>query len=186
MEDTPRPLFLLLVVALAIMIIGGATDVWLDGIDDLGSPHTLVELAMMAIEAGCLWYFWRAWRASTQDAAMIRRALAVSEQTVVERQAERDRWRASAEQSLEGLGRAIDDQFTRWGLTAAEREVALLLLRGLGHKQIAAQTDRSERTVRQHAVVVYGKAGVAGRAELAAYFLQDLVVPTGTAEPARR
>lgn len=186
MEETPRPLFLVLVIALAVMLIGGATDIWLDGIDDLGSPHTLVEMAMMAIEAGCLWYFWRAWRASTHDAEMMRRALAVSEWTLLERQAERDRWRASAEQSLEGLGRAIDDQFTRWGLTAAEREVALLLLRGLGHKQIAAQTNRSERTVRQHAVVVYGKAGVAGRAELAAYFLQDLVVPMGTAEPARR
>jgi hypothetical protein len=33
---------------------------------------------------------------------------------------------------------------------------------------------RSERTVRQHAVAVYRKAGVAGRAELAAFFLSGL------------
>jgi hypothetical protein len=30
--------------------------------------------------------------------------------------------------------------------------------------------------VRQHAVVVYEKAGIAGRSELAAYFLHDLML----------
>lgn len=68
-------------------------------------------------------------------------------------------------------------EFDAWGLTNAEREVAMLLLKGLGHKQIAAQTNRSERTVRQHAVVVYNKAGLSSRAELAAFFLQDLSLP---------
>jgi DNA-binding CsgD family transcriptional regulator len=80
-------------------------------------------------------------------------------------------------QALAGLGRAIDRQFRAWQLTPTEREVALLLLQGHGHKWIAAQTRRSERTVRQHAVAVYEKAGLGGRAELAAFFLQDLIVP---------
>jgi hypothetical protein len=31
--------------------------------------------------------------------------------------------------------------------------------------------------VRQHAVSVYQKAGLGGRAELAAFFLQDLMLP---------
>ena len=79
-----------------------------------------------------------------------------------------------------GLGRAIDRQFDAWGLTPAEREVALLVLKGHGHKQIAGLTGRSERTVRQHAVTVYGKAGLGGRAELAAFFLQDLMLPPGS------
>ena len=52
-----------------------------------------------------------------------------------------------------------------------------MLLKGLGHKQIAAATGRSERTVRQHAGVVYEKSGLGGRAELAAFFLQDLMLP---------
>jgi DNA-binding NarL/FixJ family response regulator len=71
----------------------------------------------------------------------------------------------------------MDAQFTAWGLTAAEREVAVLLLKGLGHKQIAGRTGRSERTVRQHAVAVYRKSGLGGRAELAAFFLDDLILP---------
>jgi DNA-binding NarL/FixJ family response regulator len=36
---------------------------------------------------------------------------------------------------------------------------------------------RSERTVRQHAIAVYSKAKVAGRAELSAFFLEDLLLP---------
>ena len=96
----------------------------------------------------------------------------------LERQSEeRERWRASAQHALEGLGRAIDAQFAEWRLTPTEREVALLLLKGYGHKQIAVLTGRSERTVRQHAGVVYQKSGLGGRAELSAFFLRDLMLP---------
>jgi hypothetical protein len=37
--------------------------------------------------------------------------------------------------------------------------------------------------VRQHAVAVYKKAGVQGRAELAAFFLEDLTVPAAHGAP---
>ena len=43
--------------------------------------------------------------------------------------------------------------------------------------EIASATGRSERTVRQHAIAAYHKAGVGGRAELAAFFLGDLSLP---------
>jgi DNA-binding NarL/FixJ family response regulator len=52
-----------------------------------------------------------------------------------------------------------------------------MLLKGYEHKQIAGLTGRGERTVRQHAGAVYEKAGIGGRAELAAYFLNDLLLP---------
>jgi DNA-binding NarL/FixJ family response regulator len=58
-----------------------------------------------------------------------------------------------------------------------------LLLKGHGHKQAAALTGRSERTVRQHAVSIYHKAGLSGRAELAAFFLEDLLLPRAAATP---
>ena len=66
---------------------------------------------------------------------------------------------------------AVDARFTAWGLTPVEREIAFLLLKGRSHKQIAFTTGRSERTVRQHAVAIYQKSGLSGRAELAASFL---------------
>jgi len=52
------------------------------------------------------------------------------------------RWRSEARSLLNGLGEAIDVQFSRWNLTEAEREVALLLLKGLSLKEIAAGTVR--------------------------------------------
>jgi DNA-binding NarL/FixJ family response regulator len=79
--------------------------------------------------------------------------------------------------AMEGLARAIDERFDAWGLTPTEREIALLLLKGKSHKEIAYATGRSERTVRQHAVSVYEKSGLAGRAELSAFFLEDLMLP---------
>jgi DNA-binding CsgD family transcriptional regulator len=79
--------------------------------------------------------------------------------------------------ALLGLGEAIAAKFDEWQLTPAEREVALLLLKGYSHKHVARVTGRSERTARQHAQSVYQKAGRRNRAELAAYFLEDLILP---------
>lgn len=79
---------------------------------------------------------------------------------------------------LRGLGAAIDAQFERWGLSSAEREVALLLLKGLAHKEIADVRGTSEKTVRQQALSAYRKAGLTGRAELSAFFLEDLLLPS--------
>jgi DNA-binding CsgD family transcriptional regulator len=86
-------------------------------------------------------------------------------------------WRSDMRELLKGLSSAIDDQFERWGLTAAEREVALLMLKGLSHKEIAVVRDASERTVRQQARSIYGKANLSGRAALSAFFLEDLLLP---------
>ncbi|MBI2407862.1 MAG: helix-turn-helix transcriptional regulator [Gemmatimonadetes bacterium] len=128
----------------------------------------------MAISLSFAVWLYRGWRRASQSLAAARRAFASRQATL---QAERDEWRAHAQSALAGLGVAIDQQFSAWKLTPAEREVALLLLKGYGHKQIAGATQRSERTVRQHAVMVYQKSGLAGRAELAAFFLEDLLLP---------
>lgn len=88
-----------------------------------------------------------------------------------------ERWRSEAQQYLRGLGEAIDRQFERWGLTPAEREVGLLLLKGLSHREIAEVRGVSERTARQQAYEAYKKAGLSGRADLSAYFLEDLLLP---------
>jgi DNA-binding NarL/FixJ family response regulator len=92
--------------------------------------------------------------------------------------ADAERWQAEARHALAGLGAAIDAQFERWRLTEAERGVGLLLLKGLSLKEIAEARRTSARTVRQQALAIYEKAGLAGRAELAAFFLEDLLLPT--------
>ena len=87
------------------------------------------------------------------------------------------RWRAEARTILNGLGEAIEAQFSRWNFTEAEREVALLLLKGLSVKEIAAVRATSERTIRAQARSLYAKAGLTGRAALSAFFLEDLLAP---------
>jgi DNA-binding NarL/FixJ family response regulator len=91
--------------------------------------------------------------------------------------AQGQRWRNEARGYLEGLGQAIETQFGRWNLTEAEREVALLILKGLSHKEIATVRAVSERTVREQARAVYSKSGLTGRASLSAFFLEDLLAP---------
>ncbi len=91
--------------------------------------------------------------------------------------AEAERFGADARELLRGLGEAIDRQFTRWALTPAEREVGLLLLKGLSHREVAAMRSTAEITVRQQALAVYRKSGLANRSELSAFFLEDLLLP---------
>jgi DNA-binding NarL/FixJ family response regulator len=87
------------------------------------------------------------------------------------------RWRNEARSYLKGLGESIDAQFMRWNLTEAERKVALLLLKGLSSKEVAAVRSTSERTVREQARSIYSKAGLTGRVALSAFFLEDLLAP---------
>jgi DNA-binding CsgD family transcriptional regulator len=179
-HDLDTRMRLLLAVALLSIIIGGTADLVMDDPERWLSFHVVFECLMIAgalVMATTLWLGW--WR-SERAAAGLRASLEAQRE-------ERDTWRASARVALEGLGQAIDAQFRAWRLTPTEREVALMLLKGYGHKEIAALTGRSERTVRQHAGVVYEKAGLGGRAELAAYFLQDLMLPEPEREalPAR-
>jgi len=86
-------------------------------------------------------------------------------------------WKAKANELLGGLGAAVDRQLATWALTDAEREVALLLLKGLSFKEVASVRGTSERTSREQARGVYKKAGVGGRAELSAWFFEDQLEP---------
>jgi DNA-binding CsgD family transcriptional regulator len=92
--------------------------------------------------------------------------------------AEAARWRDEARDLLNGLAQAIDDQFDRWHLSPAEKEVGLLLLKGLSHKEVAQTRSVTEATTRQQARALYKKAGLSGRHDLAAFFLEDLMLPT--------
>jgi DNA-binding CsgD family transcriptional regulator len=163
---------LVLAAVLLAIVAGGLVDLLLDAPEDWRSWHVAYEVGLiLAGVAGAVW-LWRNWRRAARSARALERSLE-------ERKQERDAWRERAGQSLRGLSEAVAEQFGRWELTPAEREVALLLLKGRSHKEIATLTGRSERTVRQHGVNAYQKAGVAGRAELAAFFFGDLTAPSG-------
>ncbi len=166
-DDQLRPPLALLLLAIAI---GAAVDLVLDKPTNWLTFHTIYEGVLVVSTLGGAAWLWRGWRRAESEGAELRRSLE-------QRQAERDLWRAGAERVLAGFASAVDQQFAAWRLTPAEREVALLLLKGQGHKEIARQSGRSERTVRQHATAAYAKAGLDGRAALAGFFLAGLTLP---------
>ncbi|RKZ47958.1 MAG: LuxR family transcriptional regulator [Gammaproteobacteria bacterium] len=86
-------------------------------------------------------------------------------------------WKNETQTLLQGLGASINNQFERWKLTPSEKEIGLFLLKGLSHKEVAYARGVSEATARQQAGAVYKKAGLLGRHDLAAFFLEELALP---------
>jgi len=133
--------------------------------------HMLLEMSLEGLVAFGLVALWRGMIEAREHSVNLERDLALSKQ-------ETERWRNEAHGFLRGLGEAIDRQFERWSLTSAEREIGLLLLKGLSHKEIASIRKTNEQTVRQQALSLYRKARLSGRNDLSAFFLEDLLLPS--------
>ena len=73
------------------------------------------------------------------------------------------------------FAKVLQAQLEEWALTQTEKEVSLLLLKGLSFKEIAAVRNTLEKTVRQQASAIYRKAGVSGRHEFSAWFIEDIL-----------
>ena len=106
-----------------------------------------------------------------------RRNLVQLQTTLQQAQAEAVHWRTQSRSLMQGLGIEIQKQFSQWGLSRAEAEIGLLMLKGFSHQEIAVLRQSSERTVREQARAVYRKAGLTGKAGLSAFFLEDLLLP---------
>lgn len=125
-------------------------------------PHIAAEFATVALA-----WFWglrlltKSWQLK-QDVRRLEQGLS--------------HWRQESAKWREGLSQSIDKQFQLWKLTPAEKEVALLLMKGLELKMIADVRETTERTARQQAFSIYQKSGLKGRAELTAFFLEDLLI----------
>lgn len=160
-------LTLVILLAIAALMAG---DLASDSRTGANAGHLVVEAAVMALAVAGVVAMWREWRQAEVRVEQLHGDLVAS-------RAEAERFSADAGELLRGLGEAIDRQFTRWSLTPAEREVGLLLLKGLSHREVAAMRSTAEITVRQQALAVYRKSGLANRSELSAFFLEDLLLP---------
>lgn len=84
-------------------------------------------------------------------------------------------WKLKTKSATKELSTLIENEFTLWQLSQSEKDVALLLIKGLSMKEIAEIRQTHEKTVRQQATSIYKKSGLSGRQELAAFFLEDLL-----------
>jgi DNA-binding CsgD family transcriptional regulator len=161
-----------------VVVLLIATCIVTDLVSDIRARQPLDHMIGMIVGTMlsflCLVMMWRLVRASRAQARALSVALDSTRADLVE-------WRSKAAETLQGLGALIDRQFDAWVLSPAEREVGLLLLKGLSLKDIAEARQTNESTARQQALALYRKAGLAGRAELSAFFLEDLLLPPSPA-----
>ncbi len=158
------------VILFAVIALLIGADVISDYRSGANPAHLLFEVCVMALALAGIAGLWSQVRSGRRYAGQLRVDLAAA-------RGEAERFRSEAREALRGLGEAIDDQFERWGLTPAEREVGLLLLKGLSHKEAAQVRNTTETTIRQQALAIYRKAGLRNRSELSAFFLEDLFLP---------
>lgn len=69
----------------------------------------------------------------------------------------------------------LNARFDEWGLTAAERDVALFAIKGMTVQDIARLRDTSEGTVKAQTAAIYRKADVSGRPQLLSLFIEDMM-----------
>ncbi len=154
---------LIALVLLSVSVVLIAIDLYIDFSQGVGAIHFVAELFVFGVAVGGVVMLYRNYDRARSDLAG---ALV-----------EAEHWRNESRELIQGLGEAIEHQFGRWKLTAAEADVGLFLLKGLSHKEIADLRNTSERTVREQARSLYRKSGLPGRSALSAFFLEDLLLP---------
>ncbi len=78
----------------------------------------------------------------------------------------------------------LEERFLEWGLTPAERDVALFAIKGMSTAEISVLRATSEGTVKAQTNAIYRKAGVSGRSQLLSLFIDDLMRDEGTVRSA--
>lgn len=133
--------------------------------------HIVIEWAILMVSLiGVIYFGKRFYHLTQRKIGALTKDLNLATQ-------EAQHWRNENRELIAGLAAQIRNQFQSWQLTGAEAEVGLLLLKGLSLLEISQLRSASERTIRDQARAVYRKSGLAGRSELSAFFLEDLLPP---------
>lgn len=163
----------LLIVSLLLVVVGGSlTDIFHDYREGASMAHLVIEMILVAASFALIAILslgiWRQSRSIRQLKIELEAAPDPASAGT----------RGGSSESLvtarHGLAVVLKKQFEEWELTQTEKEVAMLLLKGLSFKEIAAVRNTLEKTVRQQASSIYRKSGVSGRHAFSAWFIEDL------------
>lgn len=161
---------IVIISILSIVAVMVAFDLFTDSKEGVVVWHVLVEGGAGLAALFGIFYFMK-------DSFNVKHQLTDSLNENIQLKKEALEWKVEAHKYIEGLSQSIDQQLSKWNLTAAEKEVALLLLKGLSLKEIAEIRNTTEKTARVQSIAIYSKSGLSGRSELAAFFLEDLLQP---------
>lgn len=73
------------------------------------------------------------------------------------------------------IAEVMDGFFGAWGLTDAERDIAIMLLKGLDNDDIAQIRNTAAGTVRAQTAKIYAKSDTHSRAEFISLFMEELM-----------
>ncbi len=80
----------------------------------------------------------------------------------------------------------LEERFSDWGLTPAERDVAWFAVKGMSTQEIAALRTTSEGTVKAQSNAIYRKANVSGRYQLLSLFVDELMAEASAINDEKR
>lgn len=162
-----KELLIILLLTSIVLLAGG--DMVYDFHEGASTTHMVIEIALIVVSfslvALLVVELWR----QTHSIRRLKSEL----QSLSERQ--QDPVSPEMQEARHNLAVVADRQFTDWELTQTEKEVAMLLLKGLSFKEIAAVRNTVEKTVRQQASAIYRKSGLNGRHAFAAWFIEDFL-----------
>jgi DNA-binding CsgD family transcriptional regulator len=161
---------LVIAAVLAMIAFMVGVDIFTDSREGVILSHVLVE---GSIGAAALFGVFYVLRGSVELQHRLEQE--IKDFSEFKKQAEA--FRSDSRKYVDGLSKAIDQQLTKWNLSVAEKEVAFLLLKGMSLKEVAQIRNTTEKTARVQSMAIYAKAGLAGRSELSAFFLEDLLLP---------
>ncbi|MGB1309731.1 MAG: helix-turn-helix transcriptional regulator [Leucothrix sp.] len=78
------------------------------------------------------------------------------------------------QQGKEAFRETIEWQLNEWQFTQAQKDISILLLKGLTIKEIASQRHVQEKTIRNHLSAIYEKSGLPGRHVFCSWFVEGL------------
>jgi len=160
---------IVIMVLLAFVVVGNLSDVIYDYREGASVAHMIIEGSLVV--------------ASFILITMLSTGIWRQSQSIRQLKTELDGERknsepvrsASLEAARHDMATVLQSQFEEWGLTRTEKEVSMLLLKGLSFKEIAAVRDTLEKTVRQQASSIYRKSGLTGRHAFSAWFIEDFL-----------
>lgn len=158
---------------LLFLIVGtGFLDFQLDHGFSMETSHQWFELTLLIVTIAATILLWQL------HTKALNSELTTTKKNLSEIKEKAKTWKQNHLVLVQGFGEVIDSQFQEWGLSNSERDIGVMLLKGLSVKEIAESRQVKEKTVHQQCQAIYKKAGISGRNQLFAYFLEDLLLPS--------
>ena len=138
-----------------------------DVVDDVWDLTEDLEISFFGALFGLIWQFLAACGLGLAIAIIFKEQ---------QRRAVQDAQSAETMALMRGeLHAVMQARFADWELTAAESDVAVLILKGMSGAEISQARETAPGTVRAQTSAIFKKSGVTARAEFLALFLDEFL-----------